>query len=140
MHTPTKKSQKQAGIEEARVALLKILKPSMEVYATIKKVSSTGMSRQIAILVIDGKQIRNISGWVATFLGMKWNDNGSVTVGGCGMDMGFHVVYTLSRALWPDGFPCAGEPCRSNDHTNGDEDRKPHQHGDGGYALIHRSP
>ena len=27
-----------------------------------------------------------------------------VGVGGCGMDMGFHLVYTLSRELFDDGY------------------------------------
>ena len=80
------------------------------------------------------------------------------------MDMGFHLVYSLSYALWPDGFGCVGAGCPSNDHSNGDrdytphgptdangdpEDRDPgpgeardglvrHWHRDGGYALRQR--
>ena len=43
----------------------------------------------------------------------------AIRVGGCGMDMGFHVVYNLSRALYRDGrFVCMGEDCPSNDHSN----------------------
>ena len=51
------------------------------------------------------------------------------------MDMGFHLVYELSRALYPAGFVCSGDKCNSNDHSNGDRDHSPHQHQDGGYAL-----
>jgi hypothetical protein len=40
-----------------------------------------------------------------------------ITVGGGGMDMGFHLVYNLGRVLWPFGFKRAGKRC------------------DGGYAL-----
>ena len=51
---------------------------------------------------------------------------GGLRVSGCGMDMGFHVVYNLGYALWPDGTP---EP---HGTRNGAPDS------DGGYALKHR--
>jgi len=57
---------------------------------------------------------------------------------GCGMDMGFALVYDLSRILFKEGFECIGEHCPSNDHSNGDRDRTPHKHSDPGYALNHR--
>jgi hypothetical protein len=34
----------------------------------------------------------------------KFGDRNGIRVGGCGMDMGFHLVYTLSRALFDDGY------------------------------------
>jgi hypothetical protein len=90
---------------------------------------------------------------VARVLGEKLRDGG-LGVGGCGMDMGFHLVYSLSRALFPTGFGCIGRVtnakgertawCNSNDHHNGDRDhtrhttRRKHWHRDGGYALVHR--
>lgn len=42
---------------------------------------------------------------------------------GCGMDMGFHLVYSLSRVLFSPkqgGFECLGigHYCPSNDHSN----------------------
>jgi hypothetical protein len=50
--------------------------------------------------------------------------------------MGFHLAYTLSRVIYPDGFGCIGKPndaarrwsgaCPSNDHSNGDRDYTPH--------------
>jgi hypothetical protein len=37
--------------------------------------------------------------------GFRLNKNGNgLVVGGCGMDMGFHAVYTLSRILYNDGY------------------------------------
>lgn len=135
----TKKAKKAADLDEVKRSLKLLLMPSNEVYAIVKRVARSGMSRRIAILVVHGQEIRNISGYVATLLGLRWNDDGSVTISGAGMDMGFHIVYTMSRMLWPDGFQCPGELCRSNDHSNGDRSYAPHRHGDGGYALVHRS-
>jgi len=51
------------------------------------------------------------------------------------MDMGFHLVYSLSRALYPDGFACVGDYCPSNDHSNGQPKDLRSHHRDGGYAL-----
>jgi hypothetical protein len=48
-----------------------------------------------------------------------------LTVDGCGMDMGYSVVYSLGYAMWPKGTP---EP---HGIRNGEPDS------DGGYALRH---
>lgn len=60
--------------------------------------------------------------------------------------MGFELVYSLSRTLFPDGFDCIGEGdgygtfCPSNDHSNDrTRDYSPgRHHGGGGYALRQR--
>ena len=83
---------------------------------------------------------------VAQAIGAKLGKRDGIIMGGCGMDMGFSLVYNLSSALFPDGFECIGKGddrgafsrCPSNDHTNGDRDYSPHKHSDGGYALRHR--
>ncbi len=62
-----------------------------------------------------------------------WKQNGreqdALVVGGCGMDMGFHIVYNLGRVLFPDGFKVEGRG-RNGDTSGWDKD--------GGYALNHR--
>ena len=134
----SKKSKKEAEAAEAKATLLKLLNPGDDVYALVTNVASSGMSRHIKLLVVDKKRkIANITGWVSTLMDSKWNDDDSMTVSGCGMDMCFHAVYSLSRKLWPDGYECTGEGCESNDHSNGDREYGPHQHGDGGYALVY---
>ena len=111
--------------DAARAKLRALITPGQAVYTVLKHVSSSGMSRRIAILVRDGDNVRNISGYVADACGYKWTDDGAVSVGGCGMDMGFAIVYALGAALWPDGTP---EP---HGTRNGTPDS------DGGYALKH---
>lgn len=102
---------KQAELErqEGITRLREILKPGDTVYTILRHVSSSGMSRQISpVVIIDGKP-DDIS-WEVAKLGI-WKrkyPHDSLTVGGCGMDMGFHVVYELSHVLFPDGF---GLPC-----------------------------
>ena len=80
---------------------------------------------------------------VADVLGYRRAKDGSLVVGGCGMDMGYSVAYGLSSTLFRDDFACIGEGCPSNDHANDNdgswsrEKNKGRQHSDGGYALRH---
>lgn len=140
---------KQSEIE-ARETLLKMIKPGDTVYTILRSRSRSGMSRQIGVVVPtkNGNDFFHPNYATATLIGAKVNKNGDgVTVSGCGMDMGFHIVYNLGRALFPDGFGCVGDgssehecsegaaceehrsrapSCPANDHSNGDRDYTPH--------------
>lgn len=74
------------------------------IYVSVTHVSRSGMSRRIKVLMIDGNRLVNLSYRVSQALGWRYNDrDGSVHVDGCGMDMGFHLVYELSAALYGHG-------------------------------------
>jgi hypothetical protein len=127
MHRYTKEEQTQA-----RTYLLEILQPGATVYTVCTHVASSGMSRVLELLVAlpdsDGKPyIRRISWLACKAAGFSWSKaHEGLQIRGCGMDMGFHAVYSLGRALWPDGTP---EP---HGQRNGQPDT------DGGYALRHQ--
>lgn len=116
---------KAALVVEARKELLETLKPGSKVYTVLRHVSASGMSRRIDLYTIENNEPRYLSGYAAKVMGMKLHKDGGIVVGGCGMDMGFHLVYELGSALWPKGTP---EP---HGTRNGTPDR------DGGYALKH---
>tara|TARA_R100000734_G_C3295603_1_gene86828 strand:- start:377 stop:685 length:309 start_codon:yes stop_codon:yes gene_type:complete len=75
-------------------------------YTLVTKVAPSGMSRHI--LVAGSRKtgkVQNMSWYISKFLDWKYKDNTrSVFVEGCGMDMGFHLVYTLSSKLYGDGY------------------------------------
>ena len=122
--------------QEAREDLLKHLQPGDTVYTVLRHVSRSGMMRVIDPFIMHEGRPFYLRGYVRRLgLGTVDRAHDGVRVQGCGMDMGFHLVYSLSWALWPHGFECSGENCQSNDHSNGDRDRTPHVHKDGGYAL-----
>jgi len=76
-------------------------------YLTLRSVSRSGMSRRISIHSTGIFSIYNQSYACAEFIGWPHgtrNDHASVRVSGCGMDMGFHLVYTLSSLLYGDGY------------------------------------
>jgi hypothetical protein len=131
----SKATEKAEAIERLRG----MLKPGDTVYTILRHVSRSGMSRSISVVVVQDGVPFDVSWAVAKAgLGRFDRDRDGVKVTGCGMDMGFHLVYNLAWTLYPDGFGCVGEHCPSNDHSNGDRDRTPHKHSDGGYALVHR--
>lgn len=162
--------KKQEAQEERDYALAKLreyLKPGTTVYTSLEHASASGMSRSIGLHIVHRGELLNITYWAARATGNTIDQkHGGIKVGGCGMDMGFHVVYSLGRAMWRDGFRCAGAKCGSNDHVNprrrvhsGDpdwiedgraytdqpgylgpmpRDGKSKHRGDGGYALNQR--
>ena len=136
--TRTEQTERQEAIDQLRAWL----KPGDTVYTIVDHVSASGMSRNIRVVLLKvddktGQPVDLHPNWaVQTALGFRQAKRGDgFIVGGAGMDMGFHVVYELSKALWPDGFECIGERCNANDHRNGIKDTF---HKSGGYALRHR--
>jgi hypothetical protein len=151
---------------EALERLREWLKPGDTVHTILRHVSRSGMQRVIQLVRIEPGETSHEArvlhiGWsAARALGMRYdNKREGIVVGGCGMDMGFALVYELSRVLWPNGHGCTGVGCPSNDHSNGDRDYTPHNaalvaelernrvstaiaanhwHTDGGYTLKQR--
>jgi Arc/MetJ family transcription regulator len=73
------------------------------VYTVLRSVSSSGMTRHISLKVAQGDDIYDITYLAAQAMGDKLHDrNGwnTIKVNGCGMDMGFSVVYNLSSVLF----------------------------------------
>ena len=130
--------ERASALEDLR----KILHPGETVYTVLRRVSRSGMSRVIDCYVINDNTPRWLSYRVAKALGWAFSDKPEgIKIDGCGMDMGFHIVNSLSGALFPDGMTCLGNMCPANDHSNGDRDYTVgHQHskGAGAYALRHR--
>lgn len=129
---------KQSEIERNKAIedLRKMLSVGTTVYTILRHVSRSGMQRAISVMIVKDNKPHDISYLVSKALGWKLHRKQyGVKVDGCGMDMGFHLVYSLSSVIFRNGFECIGEKCPSNDHVNRHETT---QHKDGGYALIHR--
>ena len=90
-------AEEKAEIQKER--LKQAYSPGSTIYTVVKQVSRNGMSRHIAVIDIVMGEARNISARAADILGWKWMDDGSVRVGGCGMDMGAHLVRKLSERI-----------------------------------------
>lgn len=127
--------------------------------------SRSGMTRVIRTMIAVDGDVHDVSRLVSLATGVAFDQNhAGARLEGCGMDMGFSLVYTLGRTLWPEGHSCTGWSrqgardwntmagvraplpgdvalaCPSNEHSN---ERAPHYngdrvHSDGGYALDQR--
>jgi hypothetical protein len=117
--------------KEAVAWLKKVLKPGSTVYTVLRHVSKSGMSRRIDLYAVKNNKPLFLTGWAGDALGLRHDRKGGLVVGGCGMDMGFHLVYELSCVLFPRGFKVKAGTAHRNGTPDGATDT------DGGYALHH---
>ena len=100
----SKKAQKALDVAYAREQLLThYLKEGSTVYTVLRSVSSSGMSRTLSLKVASEGKILDLTYYAGTVLDwpiVEVNGSRALRVGGCGLDMGFHTVYTLSSILF----------------------------------------
>lgn len=104
---------------EALAFIREHVPPGSKVKTTLRHVSRSGMQREISCFIVVDGSIRCIDWAVAGVTGYKIGKHGGLVVGGCGMDMGFHLVYTMSSIVYGGGYKCLGDRrCPSNYHCN----------------------
>lgn len=72
------------------------------IYAKVVRVSASGMSRHVRLYISKDGEIIDISYWAAKALEWGYAGDGyreGIRVSGCGMDMLFHTVYSLSYSM-----------------------------------------
>lgn len=121
----------QAERDESIKILRKMLRPGTTVYCKPDHVSKSGMLCEISLYVIHKGELVCINGRASQIIGWNIGKHGGIKVTGCGMDMGFHLVYTLSSYLYPKGFKLAKNQYGRNGDKSGFDP-------DGGYALKSR--
>jgi len=90
-----------------------ILAPGDTVSLILRHTSTSGMLRRISPVIPSSYAGQpwtlNLDRWAAMLYDAPEADAGDgVKVGGCGMDMGFHLVYTVASALYGgDGYALA---------------------------------
>ena len=97
----------------------KKVRPGQTIYCTLRSVSASGMQRRISLHTIHKGELIPLDHAASVLTGRTLSDKGGIVCNGCGMDMGFDLVYSLSYSIWPKGT------------RNGQPDK------DGGYALRH---
>jgi hypothetical protein len=137
--TKAQKADRQEAIERLR----EFLKPGDTVHTILDHVSRSGMSRTIRVVLLRGDDALHPNYLVSRILGLRQAKGDGLVIGGCGMDMGFQLVYLLGSYMFRDGFDCPGKgKCHSNDHVNMGDERDNYSpdkhHRDGGYALKQR--
>ena len=95
----------------------KKIKPGQKIYCTLRSVSASGMQRRISLHTIHKGELIPLDHAASVLTGRTLSDKGGIVCNGCGMDMGFDLVYSLGYSIWPHGT------------RNGQPNK------DGGYAL-----
>lgn len=95
----------KAAKEESFERLRSWIKPGDTVYTILDHVSRSGMCRHIRVQLIkceDGElRVLHPNYAVSRVLGYRQAQRGDgLVVGGCGMDMGYHLVHSLGYALF----------------------------------------
>ena len=111
------KEEKQEALER----LKEWIKKGDTLHTTVRHVSRSGMMRHISVKHLKATDnperpvnVSNYDYHIARVLDLPEAPNyQGVKIGGCGMDMGFHLVYSLSRALFKD------EPKGEGDRDHG---------------------
>ena len=83
----------------------KKIKPGQTIYCTFRSVSASGMQRRISLHTIHKGKLIPLDHAASVLTGRTLSDKGGIVCHGCGMDMGFEIVYNLSMALFcPDEY------------------------------------
>lgn len=117
----TKQTKTKAEQLEAREKLRGWIKRDTTIYTVLRHRAASGMTRFIDLYYIEDNRPLRITWQAAKALDWTYDEKReALRVGGCGMDIGFHTVYTLSSVLF------RGENHR--DDATGE---------DAGYSLRH---
>lgn len=122
----------KADKAEALKRLGAALKPGDEIKCILRSVSRSGMSRVISFYIVKDDDLCGLDWPIAVALGYPLARDG-VKVGGCGMDMGFAVVYNVGRVTFPKGCALKHSPRKEQEKRAGQKREQ-----DGGYALRSR--
>ena len=80
--------------------------PGTRVYAVVRRVSESGMTRWIDFYVVDNGGIRCVTGQIADVVGLNRSQKYgfAAKVGGCGMDMVWYTLYRYACKRWDNGY------------------------------------
>jgi hypothetical protein len=109
MGTITKTQQKKLDYDYAKERLLTYyINEGDTIYTVLRSVAPSGMSRTMSLKVATDKGvIQDLTYYASVVLDyplVEVNGSRAIRVGGAGMDLGFHVVYSLARVLFRDKY------------------------------------
>ena len=99
MKTP-KEKQRELEKAQLRKEIKKIIGKCRDIYCVLRHVSQSGMMRHIDFYIFKNNRPIWLTSRIGQLLDYRQAPSGSLKVGGCGMDMGFAVVYDLSSELY----------------------------------------
>lgn len=118
--------------KESIAYLRKLLPPGSTILTMLNHVSKSGMTRSISLYIARRSEILDITAHAAVAMERSIDvRHRGIRIGGCGMDMGFALVYDLGRTLNPKGF-------KHNKNTHPRNGSTSPRDSDGGYTYNQR--
>lgn len=93
---------KALHIQQTKEKVKAILEGVDTIYGIVRKVSSSGMSRDIDLYIIKDNKPFYLTGYASIILGYSLSKDRGMKVQGCGMDMVFHCVSSLTESCGID--------------------------------------
>ena len=109
--------------QQAKESLLRTIKPDDTIHTVLRSASRSGLKRSISLFIVKDNKLLCLDHDASVILERSRDKDQGIIVNGCGMDMGFDLVYNLGCALWPAGTP----------NPHGTRNYEPDS--SGGYAL-----
>mgnify|MGYP000044532579 FL=1 len=102
----TQKQKREAATEAIKTLKdVRRVEKGDTIYTVLAHVSSSKMLRVIRLIQIKDNRPFDLSYRAAQALGLAYDERREgVRVSGCGMDMGFSLVYDLAMQLFGDGY------------------------------------
>lgn len=91
--------ERQQAIDDLQKIFSFIPTGEKKIYTVLRSVSKSGMSRVIDFYTIENNKPLSLTHLIGKACDYRMAKNGGLVVKGCGMDMGFHVVYVVSSIL-----------------------------------------
>ncbi|MBU2504119.1 MAG: hypothetical protein KJ879_03665 [Nanoarchaeota archaeon] len=123
------KSEQKNSLER----LQNLLNEGDTIYCILRHISRSGMSRLISFSCIKEEKHINLDYDISKILNYRRGKYEGLKVSGCGMDMGFSVVYEIGRKIFPNGGSLEHSPRKYQEERAGNQTEI-----DGGYLLKHQ--
>ena len=93
---------KELYIKQTKDKVKQMLSGVDTIYGIVRKVSASGMSRDIDLYIIQDNRPIYLTGYASIILGYSMSKDRGMKVKGCGMDMVFHCVNSLAQSVGID--------------------------------------
>jgi len=80
------------------------IKEGDTLFTNVTHISRSGMSRNMNVYSLRKDNCSKWNYYISRALDYTLKEDNTISIKGCGMDMGFHLVYCLSKVLYNDGY------------------------------------
>ena len=96
--------EKKHIVEEAKLRLDNLINKGDTIYSIVKHTSTSDRTRSIAFYIVKDNEIMDITWYISQAFDYPMHKSGGLNISGSSMDLGFHVVETISRIKFNESY------------------------------------